>query len=44
MDAKIKKIQKENAKEGKQLSSLLREDKKHDKIIDRSKKKMKEKC
>jgi len=41
MDKKIKKIQAENKKEGRQLSSLLREDKKHDKIIDRAKKKMK---
>ncbi len=43
MDAKIKKIQKLNAKEGKKLSSLLKEDKKHDKLIDKAKAKMK-KC
>lgn len=43
MDKKIKKIQKTNAKEGKELSSLLKEDKKHDKIIDKAKK-MKGKC
>lgn len=40
MDAKIKKIQKTNAKEGKQIKSLLKEDKKHDKIIDKAKHKM----
>jgi hypothetical protein len=43
MDAKIKKIQKVNAKEGKELSSLLKADKKNDKIVDRAKK-MKGKC
>jgi len=44
MDAKIKKIMGENAKEGKQLKGLLREDKKHDKVVDKAKMKMKGKC
>jgi hypothetical protein len=43
MDEKIKKIQKTNAKEGKELSSLLKMDKKQDKIVDKAKK-MKGKC
>lgn len=38
MDAKIKKIQKTNAKEGKQLISLLKADKKQDKKIEHCKK------
>jgi hypothetical protein len=41
MDEKIKKIMTENAKESKQLKGLLREDKKHDKIIERAKKAVK---
>ena len=40
MDAKIKKIQKTNAKEGKQLSSLLKADKKQDKKIEKCKEKI----
>lgn len=44
MDAKIKKIEKTNIKEGKQLKSLLKADKKNDKIVDKAKMKMKEKC
>ena len=43
MDKKIKKIQKTNAEEGKELYSLLKADKKQDKIIDKAKK-MKGKC
>lgn len=43
MDKKIKKIMSENAKEGKELKSLLKADKKNDKIIDKAKK-MKGKC
>jgi len=42
MDAKIKKIMGENAKEGKQLKGLLNADKKQDKIV--AKAKMKGKC
>ena len=41
MDKKIKKIQTLNKTEGKKLGSLLKEDKIHDKIIEKSKKKMK---
>lgn len=37
MDAKIKKIQKTNKKEGQELSSLLKADKKQDKKIDKCK-------
>lgn len=44
MDKKIKKVMKENKTEGKQLKSLLKEDMKHDKIIDSAKHKMKGKC
>jgi hypothetical protein len=44
MDKKIKAIEKTNAKEGKQLKSLMKEDKKHDKVIDKAKMKMKGKC
>jgi hypothetical protein len=40
MDKKIKKIIKENQKEERDLKNLLREDKIHDKIIDRAKKTM----
>jgi hypothetical protein len=43
MDKKIKKIMKENEKEGKELKSLLREDKIHDRIIDKAKKTMRKK-
>ena len=45
MDKKIKKLKKVAQKEVKGLSSLLKEDKKHDKIIDKAKMKMKKgKC
>lgn len=44
MDAKIKKLQKDTKKIAKEESSLLKEDKKHDKLIDKAKKKMKGKC
>jgi hypothetical protein len=44
MDEKIKKLQKNTQKIVKEEASLLKEDKKHDKIIDRAKKKMKGKC
>ena len=37
MDKKIKKIIKENKHEGKELKTLLKEDRKHDKIIDKAK-------
>lgn len=37
MDKKIKKIEATNKKEGKQLKSLLKDDKKNDKIIDKAK-------
>lgn len=39
MDEKIKKIQSTNKKEGKQLSSLLKADKKQDKKLDKYEKK-----
>ncbi len=39
MDAKIKKIQKTNDKESKQLKSLLKADKIQDKIVDKAKRK-----
>ncbi len=41
MDEKIKKIQRTNKKEGKQLSSLLKADKKQDRIVEKAKKKLK---
>lgn len=37
MDRKIKKIQKETSKVSKDLSGLLKLDKKHDKVIDKCK-------
>jgi len=43
MDKKIKAIEKTNMKEGSQLKSLLKADKKNDKIVDKAKK-MKGKC
>jgi hypothetical protein len=43
MDAKIKKIQAENKKEGKDLKSLLKMDKKHDKKIEKCDMMMKKK-
>ena len=43
MDAKIKKIQKENKKEGKDLSSLLKADKKQDAKMKKCEMKMKKK-
>lgn len=44
MDKKIKKIQKDTKKLVKEESSLLKADKKHDKIVDKAKMKMKGKC
>ncbi len=44
MDKKIKKIIGKNKQEGKELSSLLKEDKKHDKTIEKAKMKLKGKC
>jgi hypothetical protein len=44
MDKKIKKLQKDTKKIVKEESSLLKEDKRHDKVIDKAKKKMKGKC
>jgi hypothetical protein len=41
MDKKIKKVLKEEKDVVKKTQSLLKEDKKHDKIIDKAKKKMK---
>ncbi len=43
MDKKIKKIQAENKKEGKDLKSLLKADKKMDAKMDRCEMKMKKK-
>jgi hypothetical protein len=37
MDKKIKKLQKDTKKLAKQEASLLKEDKKHDKVIDKAK-------
>lgn len=44
MDKKIRAIEKTNRKEGKQLKSLEKMDKKNDKIVDKAKSKMKGKC
>jgi hypothetical protein len=44
MDKKIKKLQKDTKKIVKEEASLLKADKKHDKIIDKAKHKMKGKC
>lgn len=44
MDKKIKKLQKDTAKIAKEEKSLLKEDKKHDKLIEKAKHKMKGKC
>jgi len=44
MDKKIKKIQSINKKEGRNLKELLREDKVHDKVIEKAKSKMKGRC
>jgi hypothetical protein len=44
MDAKIKRLQKDTKKLQKEEASLLKEDKKHDKIIDKAKRKIKGKC
>jgi hypothetical protein len=41
MDKKIKSLKKDTKKLVKKESSLLKEDQKHDKIIDKAKKKMK---
>lgn len=43
MDKKIKSLQKDTKKLVKKEASLLKEDKKHDKVIDKAKK-MKGKC
>lgn len=43
MDQKIKKLQKDTKKVLKEEETLLNLDKKHDKIIDRAKKKLKKK-
>jgi hypothetical protein len=44
MDEKIKRLQKDTKKIVKEEASLLKEDKKHDKVIAKAKKKMKGKC
>jgi hypothetical protein len=44
MDKKIKALQKATKSLSKKESSLLKEDKKHDKIVNKAKKKMKGKC
>jgi len=44
MDAKIKKLQKDTKKVMKGEASLLKADRKQDKMVDKAKKKMKEKC
>lgn len=44
MDRKIKKLQRDTKKVVKEEASLLKEDKKHDKVIDRARKTMKGKC
>ena len=44
MDKKIKKILKTEEDTVKKTKGLLKEDKKHDKIIDKAKHKMKGKC
>jgi len=43
MDKKIKKLQKDTKKVMKEESALLKADKKHDKIIDKAKMKLKKK-
>ncbi len=43
MDKKIKKIQKDEKKVSTELKGLLKADKKQDKIVDKAKKKMKNK-
>jgi hypothetical protein len=44
MDKKIAKIAKVNAKEGKELKSLAKDDKKRDKYVEAGKKAMKKGC
>ena len=44
MDAKIRKIERESKKVGKDLKSLEKADKKRDRLVDLGKKKMKGKC
>ena len=44
MDKKIKALQKDTKKLAKKESALLKEDKKHDKVIAKAKMKMKGKC
>lgn len=44
MDKKIMSLQKDTKKLAKKEASLLREDKKHDRVIEKAKKKMKGKC
>lgn len=41
MDAKIRRIERDTKKVSRELKSLEKEDKKHDKIIERAKKKLK---
>lgn len=44
MDKSIKRLQRDTKKIVKEEASLLKEDRKHDKMIDKAKKKMKGKC
>lgn len=44
MDKQIRKIEKENKKEGKDLKKLEVADKKRDKLVEKGKKAMKGKC
>jgi hypothetical protein len=44
MDKKIMSLQKDTKKLAKKEAALLKEDKRHDKVIDKAKKKMKGKC
>lgn len=43
MDSRIKKLQKDTKKIMKEEFSLLKEDKRHDKVIEKAKKKLKKK-
>jgi hypothetical protein len=44
MDAKIRKIEKQNAKEGKELKSLEKMDKSRDKLVEKGKMAKKKGC
>lgn len=44
MDKKIKKLKRDTKKILTEEASLLKEDKRHDRVIDKAKKKMKGKC